>query len=57
MCSYKNTYNSYINIQIIYTDYTNIWYPGSKPKEDFEDNKNKAMSVRGFLLYGYPKVK
>ncbi|KAJ7422253.1 hypothetical protein BTVI_14844 [Pitangus sulphuratus] len=26
-------------------------------KNDFEDNKNKTMSVQGFLLYGYTKEK
>lgn len=42
---------------MIYTDYMNSWYAGSKPADDFEDNMNKAMSVWGFLLYIYPKEK
>lgn len=46
MHNYRNTYISYINIiQIIYTDYINIWYPGSKPADNFEDNMNKAASL------------
>lgn len=46
MHSYRNTYVSYISIiQIIYTDYMNSWYAGSKPADGFEDNMNKAMSV------------